>query len=261
MKTIRTIIISLFVTANIIFAQDTLYVYKAGAVAYKSVVNSIDSITFYKKQSTTPIPTTVTDVDGNIYHTITIGTQTWLVENLKTTKYNDGTSISYVTEQTAWANLTIGAYCWYNNDATSYKNTYGALYNWYAVNTGKLAPIGWHVPTSAEMYILTNYLSSNVGYSITVTKAMASKSNWKTSTTTNAIGNNPSLNNSSGFTAQPGGWRNDNGFYGLSSNSNWWSSSSTASSGLQGFLDYSNQSTYTTWSIKPYGLSVRCVMD
>ena len=85
--------------------------------------------------------TTVTDADGNVYHTITIGTQTWTVENLRTTKYNDGTAIPNVTNTTSWRNLTTPGYCWYNNDSTTYKATYGALYNWYAVNTGKLAPV------------------------------------------------------------------------------------------------------------------------
>ena len=101
---------------------------------------------------------TVTDIDGNVYHTVTIGTQTWMVENLKTTKYNDGTAIPLVTDSTAWLNLTTPGYCWYNNDAATYKNTYGALYNWFTVNTSKLAPSGWHVPTDAEWTTLITYL-------------------------------------------------------------------------------------------------------
>jgi len=80
----------------------------------------------------------MTDIDGNTYKTIEIGTQTWMAENLKTTKYNDGTSIPQVTENSAWTGLTSGAYCWYNND-NSNKSTYGALYNWHAVNTGTLS--------------------------------------------------------------------------------------------------------------------------
>ena len=100
----------------------------------------------------------VVDIDGNVYHTVTIGTQVWMVENLKTTKYNDGTAIPLVTDNTAWGALTTPGYCWYNNDSATYKNTYGALYNWYAVNTGKLAPTGWHVPTDSEWTVLTTYL-------------------------------------------------------------------------------------------------------
>lgn len=101
---------------------------------------------------------TVTDIDGNIYNTVTIGTQVWMVENLKTTKYNDGSAIPNITDNTAWAALTTPAYCWYNNDATANKSTYGALYNWHAVNTGKLCPSGWHVPTDADWQKLEIYL-------------------------------------------------------------------------------------------------------
>ena len=103
------------------------------------------------------IPLTITDVEGNVYNTVTIGTQTWLVENLRTTKYNDGTSIPIITDSYSWPDMTSAAYCWYNNDISN-KNTNGALYNWYAVNSGKLAPSGWHIPSDAEFTILENYL-------------------------------------------------------------------------------------------------------
>ena len=94
----------------------------------------------------TPTPLTATDIDGNVYHTVTIGTQVWMVENLKTTRYNDGSPIPLVTDSSYWSNLTTPGYCWYNNDTTN-KNTYGALYNWYTVNTGKLAPqAGMYLP-------------------------------------------------------------------------------------------------------------------
>ena len=100
----------------------------------------------------------VTDDDGNVYHSVTIGTQVWMVENLKTTKYNDGTSIPLVTDATDWHNLLTPGYCWNNNDEATYKATYGALYNWYTVNTGNLCPTGWHVPGDAEWTTLTTYL-------------------------------------------------------------------------------------------------------
>src|ERR1039457_6330795 len=88
---------------------------------------------------------TMTDQDGNVYKTVTIGTQTWMAENLRTTIYNDGTAISNVTGATEWTNLTTGAYCNFNNTtSTDTIATYGRLYDWYAVNTGKLAPTGWH---------------------------------------------------------------------------------------------------------------------
>eukprot|EP00825_Cyclidium_porcatum_P010076 TRINITY_DN15162_c0_g1_i1.p1 TRINITY_DN15162_c0_g1~~TRINITY_DN15162_c0_g1_i1.p1 ORF type:complete len:564 (+),score=55.59 TRINITY_DN15162_c0_g1_i1:400-2091(+) len=109
--------------------------------------------------TTTAPVTTVTDYDGNVYDTIHIGTQIWMKQNLKTTHYKNGTAITYPgANNTAWQNNTNGAYAWYNNNEATYKNTYGALYNWYAVNTGMLCPTGWHVPTDAEWTTLTTYL-------------------------------------------------------------------------------------------------------
>ena len=99
----------------------------------------------------------MTDKDGNTYKTIQIGTQTWMAENLKTTKYNDRTSIPLVTDATSWSNLSTPACCWQDN-VPARKVTYGVLYNWYTVNTGKLCPSGWHVPSDAEWNVLTDYL-------------------------------------------------------------------------------------------------------
>ena len=90
----------------------------------------------------------IADSDGNTYKTLIIGEQEWFAENLKTSKYNDGTTIPNVTNDTQWSNETIGAWCHYDNDS-DYECTYGKLYNWYAVETGKLCPTGWHVPTDA----------------------------------------------------------------------------------------------------------------
>jgi hypothetical protein len=92
---------------------------------------------------------TVTDIDGNVYHTVTIGTKVWMLENLKTTRFNDGTTIPLVTDGTIWGSLTTPGYCWYNND-TANKTMYGGLYNWYTINTGNLAPTGWHVAKDEE---------------------------------------------------------------------------------------------------------------
>ena len=103
---------------------------------------------------------TVTDKDGNIYDTVHIGKQVWLKENLATTKYNDGTQIPLVTDN-SWYNLSTAAYCWYGNDSATYKPLSGALYNWYAVNTGKLCPAGWHVPADTEWTTLAKYLDPN----------------------------------------------------------------------------------------------------
>jgi len=100
----------------------------------------------------------ISDIEGNRYRIITIGSQVWMGDNLKTTTYSDGTPITNVTDQTEWERLTIPAYCWYNNDQATYKETFGALYNGYAVKTEKLCPEGWHVPTDAEWKTLEIYL-------------------------------------------------------------------------------------------------------
>src|SRR5665648_943598 len=112
-----------------------------------------------KTDTNDPTPSgTVTDIDGNVYKTVTIGTQVWMAENLKTTKYRNGDPIPNITDATAWTNLTTGAYCNNNNDA-NYATTYGRLYNWYAVNDIRnIAPAGWHIPTKAEWTTLTTYL-------------------------------------------------------------------------------------------------------
>jgi uncharacterized protein (TIGR02145 family) len=174
---------------------------------------------------------TVTDIDGNIYKTLTYGTQTWMVENLKTTKYNDGDSIiPNITDPFDWANLKTPAYCWYDNNISN-KDIYGALYNWYAVNTGKLAPTGWHVSTDDEWTILLDYLIANgYNYDGTITgdrysnnkiaKALASAIGWPSidygdTTFNGAISNTdyPGYCNATGFTALPGGSRDNNGTF------------------------------------------------
>ncbi|MBE0633924.1 fibrobacter succinogenes major paralogous domain-containing protein [Candidatus Bathyarchaeota archaeon] len=109
------------------------------------------------------IPTTgetVTDIDGNVYRTIKIGDQTWMMENLKTTRLNDGQEIPYVTVDREWETRTSPGYCWPNNDPSN-KDDYGAMYNWHTVDTGKLAPEGWHVPTYEEWETLAEYLEGD----------------------------------------------------------------------------------------------------
>ena len=175
------------------------------------------------------------DTDGNYYDVVEIGSQVWMAENLKTTKYNDGTPIANVTGDNAWMNLSTDAYCWYNNDAATYKNTYGALYNWYAVSTGHLCPTGWHVPWSFDWIILENYLIAN-GYNYdgsttsgnNYAKALASTTLWEYSEYTGAVGNTdyPSKRNVTGFTAVPSGYRSRIGPFGyVGMVTSWWSSS------------------------------------
>jgi uncharacterized protein (TIGR02145 family) len=196
---------------------------------------------------------TVTDYEGNAYKTVQLGPQEWMTENLKSTKYRDGTSIPYVIDDLGWDALTTPAYCWYLNDPTSYKNIYGALYNWYTVNTGKLCPTGWHVPIRADWLTLIDYLGGlDLAYE-------------KLKSTTGWIGygaNNGT--NESGFAAVPGGDRTY-GTYGFMGDwGNWWSSTSYdpntvwylfIQSGSTNFVDL-----FTT-NYKNSGYSVRCLKD
>lgn len=170
---------------------------------------------------------TVTDIEGNEYHTITYGTQEWMVENLKTTKYNDGTSIPSVTEGADWASLTTPGYCFYYNDL-AYKSTYGALYNWYTVNTGKLAPEGWHVPTDAEWTTFEKYLYAN-------------KYNF------------------SNFATQLGGCRSFNGAFTYATGHGFWWTSTEYYPKLAWFrnANYLYKDVYQ----ESFGFSVRCVKD
>ena len=145
--------------------------------------------------------TFIADADGNTYKIIKIGDQVWTAENLRTTRYNDGTEIPLVTDYTAWTNLTTPSYAWTNNDIGN-KSVYGALYNWFVVKTCKLCPSGWHVPTDAEWTILENHLG---GISVAGGK-------MKETGTEHWFAPNTDATNESGFTALPGGWRDgDNG--------------------------------------------------
>jgi uncharacterized protein (TIGR02145 family) len=216
-------------------------------------------------------PYTVYDADGNGYYSLTIGTQEWMIQNLRTTKYNDGTKITSASDNARWGKSTTGAYCYYDNTGSNEK-TYGKLYNYNAVKTGKLAPIGWHIPTSSEWMTLYNYLEENKNkyegtYSNSVAKLLAFPYHWESSTKTGSPGNNPETNNKSGFCALPGGYRSSDGEYkdvGLIGY--WWSSNvdeGTESPSI--FVIMYNQSGVgfgsIFWNINDYGYSVRCIKD
>jgi len=190
-----------------------------------------------------------------------------MVENLKTTKYNDGTSIPYVTDVN-WSDISTPGYCFYNNDVAN-KNNYGALYNWYTVNTNKLAPTGWHVPTDAEWTTLENYLIAN-GYNYDgtttgnkIAKSLAATTDWNSYSGTGTIGNDLTKNNTSGFAGLPGGCRDYVGsFYDVGDYGYWWSSTQyNAYNAWNRFLDYDNSDVYRRYTNKQYGFSVRCVRD
>ena len=214
-----------------------------------------------KKDSSTSDPTTntVTDRDGNVYKTVKIGQQWWMAENLKTTTYNNGISIPLVTDSATWRNLTTPGYCWMNNDV-SYKNMYGALYNWYTVNTGKLAPAGWHVPSDAEWTILTDFLG---GISVAGGK-MKSIGTIEAATGT-WFAPNTDATNESGFTGLPGSVRDNGGpFYPnfIGRFGNWWSTTQINSTDAWAIRlnNYDGIVYRSDWGTSP-GFSVRCVKD
>lgn len=196
---------------------------------------------------------TMTDQDGNVYKTVTIGSQTWMAENLRTTKYNDGTAIPLVTDLSEWSDLSTGAYCNYDNtNNTDTIATFGRLYNWYAVNTGKLAPKGWHVPTDAEWTTLTIFL--RVGVSGGKLKETGT-SHWSTP--------NTRATNETGFTALPGGYRNSGGtFGGIGDNGLWWSATEGDAGGAWDWsICYDLGGEGRLYDYKEVGISVRCVRD
>ena len=129
-----------------------------------SILVTIILIAACKKSSTSvPVPTrSLTDIDGNGYDTVKIGSQFWMKQNLNTAHYRNGDIIPQITSTNLWATLYTGAWCWYNNDPAIYAATYGRLYNWYAVNDPRgLAPMGWHVPTDAEWTTLSTSLGGD----------------------------------------------------------------------------------------------------
>ncbi len=159
---------------------------------------------------------TVSDIDGNVYKTEIIGDQEWFAENLKTTRYNDGAAIPHVTDDRQWSNLSTGAYCWHDNDRNNGK-IYGALYNWYAVNTGRICPDGWRVPTDEDWTTLVNYLGGEgiAGGILKATGALeAGDGLWDDP--------NYGATNETGFSALPGGLCWSLGSFGNIGNYGYW---------------------------------------
>jgi len=201
----------------------------------------------------TQATTTVTDIDGNTYQAVKIGDQWWMAENLKVTHYRNGNPIPNVTKNTQWSSLKTGAYCNYDNDPNNV-NTYGRLYNWYAVSDNRnIAPDGWHVPSDAEWRTLVNYLG---GESVAGGKMKEiGTTHWKRP--------NEGATNVSGFAALPGGGRGyDGSFFYLGTYAYFWSSTESGSySAWYRALYYSYASVYRDYYDKLSGFSVRLVRD
>lgn len=212
------------------------------------------------------------DIDGNVYKTVKIGNQVWMAENLKVTRYRNGEAISNVKDAAAWKVLTTGAWCDYDNFSVN-GSKYGHLYNWYAVaDSRNIAPEGWHVPTDAELTELENYLIANGGNFDRTTsgnkiaKSLAATTDWVSSGATGAIGNNPSKNNLTNFSALPAGVRYISGttvgFSEIGNNCSLWSATpyDTANAIARG-LNHTEVNFASGFISKKNGYIVRCLKD
>ena len=214
---------------------------------------------------------TIMDANGNRYRTVRIGDQVWMAENLRATKYNDGSAIPQLEDSAAWRLSNEPGYCYYNNTQNPDSIIrFGALYNWYVVGSGKLAPDGWHVPTAADWNILETYMISN-GYNYDgsttgnkIGKALSAKTEWDTNQYIGAIGNDLSANNASGFSALPAGSRVYTGsFMLMGERCHWWSFTKTTDPDyaygreLNVGYEFFDSNHYN----KSFGFSVRLLKD
>ncbi|MFZ4523192.1 MAG: fibrobacter succinogenes major paralogous domain-containing protein [Bacteroidales bacterium] len=229
--------------------KNTLWICLAALTALASLLTSgCDKDDDYGPVSTMQA---AMDIDSNVYFTVKIGRQVWMVENLRTTRYNDGTPIPYLPGTFSGSYQTSPGYSWYDNDATKYKNLYGCLYNWYAINTGKLAPVGWHIPSDAEWDTLTTFLGGPFfagGY--LKEKGLV---HWLTP--------NTGANNSTGFIALPGGGLFDNYFRELSTSGFWGTTSESDTTYWCRYILFNNSALYRNRFDKGCGFSVRCIKD
>ena len=213
--------------------------------------NSIGTI--YSSDMTFTTGGFVTDIDGNIYHTVIIGPQVWMVENLKTTKYRNGINIPNITDDISWYNLETGAYCDHGN-IPSNSDLYGRLYNWYVViDSRNICPTGWHVPSDDEWSLLITYLGGSY----------VAGGKLKEIGTTHWRDPNTGADNSSGFTALPGGLRTFDGlFKNINSAGYWWSSTKNPSE-----LVWTQSMNFSSSYVRRYdeidrsGFSIRCIKD
>ena len=196
--------------------------------------------------------TTVTDIDGNVYDVVTIGSQTWMKENLKVTRYSNGEPISSGLNDATWKAATTGAFSIYNNDAGN-NNVYGKLYNWYAgVDSRKIAPPGWHVPSRQEWETLTNFLGG-----LSVAGGQIKESglvHWATP--------NTGATNSSGFTGLPTGSRlNTGAFDFIGSGGYWWTITEDSAEADAILLKNDVAEAIIVTGSKQNGAAIRCIKD
>ncbi len=235
---------------SVSFSGDTLYLQNGGYVIIPGISSANP-----KPKTTSGYGPNITDIDGNTYKTVYIGTQQWMGENLKTTKYNDGTSIANITDNSQWIQAKTGAWCNYDNNA-NYDATYGKLYNWFALsptNNGNknVCPTNWHVPSNTEWSSLQGYLGGS--YSAGGKMKEAGLQHW--------LSPNTSATNNSLFTGLPGGFRAGSfgnfGYMGY-----WWSSTQSSSTNAYNYVLLStSEGVSSSAGGTFYGMSVRCIKD
>ncbi len=201
----------------------------------------------------------VTDIDGNTYKTVRIGDQIWMAENLRTSKFNDGSQIAQVTDNTSWSQTRSSAWCWFGNDS-NHDKVYGKLYNWYAVANDNLCPTGWHLPTEAHGSEGSDWatLIRTLGGSDQAGGKLKQQgfNFW--------LAPNIGANNQAGFLGLPGGSRQANGvFDGIRFEGMWWNSLNSSLleftwSRSRILLFDSDRVDYFDGD-KRMGLSVRCI--
>jgi len=214
--------------------------------------------------NTTTVQIIVSSGGGNVYQTVQIGNQIWMAENLKTTHYSNGDAIPNVTDNTEWSNLTTGAYCSYNNNDSNI-NTYGLLYNWYAVNDSRnIAPEGWHIPTDEEWKQLEMFLGMSQGWADAIgSRGTDEGGKLKEAGTTHWSSPNTGATNSSGFSSVPGGSRHYGGAcYDYGYTAYFWSTTEYSSNtALYRALGYLRSDVGRHNNDKRSGFSVRCIKD
>jgi uncharacterized protein (TIGR02145 family) len=225
-------------------------------------ITTIDSINYTLDSNV--CPSTVVDVEGNIYNTVLIGAQCWMKENLKTTHYKNGTPIQTGLSDTAWIITTTGAYADYNNDISN-SVVYGRLYNWYAVaDSAGLCPAGWHVPEEGEWNILVKSIDANADTICNVCyQSQIAGGAMKEIGITHWASPNTGASNSSSFTILPSGHRNNVGaylsigYYGFL----WSATSYSATLAYYRLFDYQSNAEFRNYAVNRNGNSVRCVRD
>jgi len=226
--------------------------FRIKTVALGIVITSmVTAMTGCDPDDNTTTPITVTDIDGNVYTTATIGSQIWTVENLRTTRYKDGTAIQTELDNSAWEDDTTGAYAIYDDDNDN-NTVYGKLYNWHAVNTGKLAPEGWHVPTRAEWETLVAHLG---GSTVAGGKMKSNSSLW----------NSPNAGATEGslFKGLPGGYKTNSGIFALIGSAGYWWASTERNATQGNYLNLVDNlaGANINGANKEFGYSIRLIKD